>query len=339
MARIVVKPIPRKKFNVRVGGKLFKLTLNKRNYNASMPNHYPNTRVGLLENRVKTLEDNPPPTITLDDTVTQESTNGVKSSGIWAALQALLQSVTQALAKLFIPTKTSELENDSNFITSSSLTKANIEGLKDTDSSTFADTLIPALADPASYDPATVAYLTELFGELSDSVKESILRTWGRLQDITNKVAGLQDGVIWEEVFEHDITTFELSVDKDGKQLDERGILILVDGVVSSSLNNGTLRLNSIDSSTYWNSVNNGILNSALIYCNGVADNIFSGTIQCYRNNNNIIIQQFIGNSYIAGGSRTNFYTASLPVSQNITNIELFTLRWRAGSQIKIYRL
>ena len=60
------------------------------------------------------------------------------------------------------------------------------------DSPTFADTLIPALADPASYDPATVAYLTELFGELSDSVKESILRTWGRLQDVTNKVAGLQ---------------------------------------------------------------------------------------------------------------------------------------------------
>ena len=160
------------------------------------------------------------------------------------------------------------------------------------------------------------------------------------MQDITNKVAGLQDGVIWEEVFEHDITEFELSIDKDGKQLDERGVLILVDGVVSSSYNNGWLRLNSISSSTYWNSVTNSILNHALIYCNGVADNMFSGTIQCYRNNNNIIIQQLIGNSVsTTGAARTSAYTASLPLAQNITNIRLYGLLWRAGSQIKIYRL
>jgi len=160
------------------------------------------------------------------------------------------------------------------------------------------------------------------------------------MQQVTNKVAGLQDRVIWEEVFEHDITEFELSVDKDGKQLDERGVLILVDGVVSGGLNNGMLRLNSIHSLTYWNSVTNDLSTSATIYCNGATDNIFSGTIQCYKNNNSIIIQQFIGNSSSTTGSpRTNFYTASLPVSQNITNIELLALRWRAGSQIKIYRL
>ena len=145
-----------------------------------------------ISDRVKAIEDNLPPTIDIDSEVTETGTNPVEGKGIFAALQLLWQAVQQAFTDLFIPTKTSDLQNDSNFITSSSLTKANIKGLKDTDSPTFADTLIPALADPASYDPATVAYLTELFGELSDSVKESILRTWGRLQDITNKVAGLQ---------------------------------------------------------------------------------------------------------------------------------------------------
>lgn len=88
MSRIIIKPIPRKKFDARVNRNMVK---------GSLPNHYPNTRVGLLENRVKTLEDNPPPTITLDDTVTEGSPNGVKSSGIWAALLALLQSFQNLL--------------------------------------------------------------------------------------------------------------------------------------------------------------------------------------------------------------------------------------------------
>ena len=47
--------------------------------------------------RVKELEDNPPPTIDIDDQVTEASPNAVKSSGIWAALQALWESVAQAL--------------------------------------------------------------------------------------------------------------------------------------------------------------------------------------------------------------------------------------------------
>lgn len=108
-----------------------------------------------ISDRVKAIEDNLPPTIDIDSEVTETGTNPVEGKGIFAALQLLWQAVQQAFTDLFIPTKTSDLQNDSNFITSSSLTKANIEGLKDTDSPTFADTLIPALADPASYDPAT----------------------------------------------------------------------------------------------------------------------------------------------------------------------------------------
>ena len=47
--------------------------------------------------RVKKLEDNPPPTIDIDDTVTEESPNAVKSSGIWTFLAALWDSLMEAL--------------------------------------------------------------------------------------------------------------------------------------------------------------------------------------------------------------------------------------------------
>ena len=251
----------------------------------------------------------------LDDTVTEESSNAVKSGGIWTWVKGLFTTHTT--------------EANAHPATAISVDTSEFGGNLDETVNTVQK--LATAVDELEASPV----ITEPLTPSNDAVAVG-----DGFQKIGEKVAGLQDGVIWEEVFEHDITTFELSVDKDGKQLDERGVLILVDGVVSSTINSGTLRLNSIVSSTYWNSVTNGIIDSAIIYCNGVADNIFSGTIQCYKNNNNVIIQQFIGNSIsTTGGPRTSFYTASLPVSQNITNISLFALRWRAGSKIKIYRL
>lgn len=171
------------------------------------------------------------------------------------------QSLANAVDALEIPlvddtvTKTSDLQNDSNFITSSSLTKANIEGLKDTDSPTFADTLIPALADPASYDPATVAYLTELFGELSDSVKESILRTWGRLQDITNKVAGLQESTNNE-------TTHKSSAISHGLGSVEDRLDNITDGVITKDANDDILSMMTFGETTVFNRDVNGDIES-----------------------------------------------------------------------------
>jgi hypothetical protein len=48
----------------------------------------------VIEQRLKTLEDNQ---ITLDNEVTEQSPNAVSSAGIWAALQALWESVMEAL--------------------------------------------------------------------------------------------------------------------------------------------------------------------------------------------------------------------------------------------------
>jgi len=60
MARLVIKPIPRKTFDARIAkGKSVRLLLQKPEAKACMPNHYPNARVSSLEDRVKTIEDNP----------------------------------------------------------------------------------------------------------------------------------------------------------------------------------------------------------------------------------------------------------------------------------------
>jgi|GEM_PF-4393881 len=167
MSRIIIKPIPRKKFDARVNRNMVK---------GSLPNHYPNTRVGLLENRVKTLEDNPPPTITLDDTVTEGSPNGVKSSGIWAALLALLQSFQNLLGL--------HVNADNNAHPATAIT---------VDETPVAD-----------FTPAVQG---------------------NNLQQVTNKVAGLQD-LTYRKLYEIELTDpiafIDITKDLDGNDLDLR---------------------------------------------------------------------------------------------------------------------
>jgi hypothetical protein len=108
-----VAPIDPESFYGRVGWTAF-LTVKENMVYDPLDTPWPDpggqSPRSVIEQRLKTLEDNQ---ITLDNEVTEQSQNAVKSSGIWAALQALWESVAQAFATL----KTSQIENDSEFIT------------------------------------------------------------------------------------------------------------------------------------------------------------------------------------------------------------------------------
>lgn len=131
------------------------------------------TDIKSVENRVKELEDNPSiPTIKVDDEVTEQGTNPVSGRGIWAALSSL--------AEWFSGLFSSHVEAET-----SAHPRSAIVGLTQSDAPAFEDISISALSNPASYDAATLAYLTELFGGLSDSVKENILRSWETLATLS----------------------------------------------------------------------------------------------------------------------------------------------------------
>jgi hypothetical protein len=147
--------------------------------------------------------------------------------------------------EVVIPANTSDLNNDSGFITDSSLTKENIVGLKLADSPEFADTQITPLAVEATYTPTVWSYLVGLFTTVPKSVKSHIVKIWERL-------GLLEDTYILKYVVPVDTTAINLTADRYGNALNLTDITIIAD-IQYTGPSGMNLRINNIDGELYRN--------------------------------------------------------------------------------------
>jgi hypothetical protein len=121
--------------------------------------------------------------------------------------------------EVVIPANTSDLNNDSGFITDSSLTKENIVGLKLADSPEFADTQITPLAVEATYTPTVWSYLVGLFTTVPKSALQHLIKLWGVVNDLADRVGLLEDKIIAEITITEDVAQVTITVDKNGNPI------------------------------------------------------------------------------------------------------------------------
>lgn len=100
--------------------------------------------------------------------------------------------------EIAIPTNTSDLNNDSDFITSSVLTKENIVGLELDSTPEFADTLITGLKSDAGSGGEVPATLYNWFKSVYSSLVDSSVKSWivgivTILKDLADRVVVIED--------------------------------------------------------------------------------------------------------------------------------------------------
>lgn len=154
--------------------------------------------------------------------------------------------------EVVIPANTSDLNNDSGFITDSSLTKENIVGLKLADSPEFADTQITSLATEATYTPTVWTYLVSIFTTVPKSVKAHLVKIWGNINDMVTRVGVLEDQYILKYVVPVDTTAINLTTDRYGNALNLTDITIIAD-IQYTGPSGMHLRINNIDGELYRN--------------------------------------------------------------------------------------
>ena len=151
--------------------------------------------------------------------------------------------------EVVVPTNTSDLNNDSGFITDSSLTKENIVGLKIDSTPEFADTQITPLAVEATYTPTVWSYLVGLFNTVPKSVKEHIVKIWGELSK--------KGELIVDITLQSNVSEVNISVDMFGNQLNLSGdfqMILDLEYITSGGAaaeRNPYIQFNGITSSAY----------------------------------------------------------------------------------------
>ena len=141
-------------------------------------------------------------------------------------------AIDAKISEIEIPTKTSDLTNDSGFISTETdpvynsekstlalktdLIKESLTGLTLADSPEFADTQITPLATEATYTPTVWSYLVNLFTTVPKSVKEHIVKIWGVVNNLAVRIGLLEDKYILKYVVPVDTTAINLTTDRYG---------------------------------------------------------------------------------------------------------------------------
>ena len=234
--------------------------------------------------------------------------------------------------EVVIPVNTSDLNNDSGFITDSSLTKENIVGLKIADSPEFSDTQITSLAAEATYTPTVWAYLVSLFTSVPKSVKEHIVKIWERLQLI-------EDNVVLDYTAENAITSLTLTQDKNGNALNLVDFDVIVYGENVDSFNNALLTVNNNTTLICYNGVLQATRTEFFIYLRGQLNKKFEGQLIFRKIGCLYAFHQITNDTTVAGVSRSNNYGGSITSNiGNITRLDFTSINWKAGTRIKIIR-
>ena len=146
-----------------------------------------------------------------------------------------------------IPSKTSELENDSGFIDESALTKENIDGLTEADSPEFADAQITTLATEATYTAAVWTYLLGLFTTVPKSVFQHIVKGWTVMQNLAARVYLLEHNLIYSITLTENVSSLVINLPSP-----EYDVEIEVDYTWDSdAATSATLRVNGVSGSHY----------------------------------------------------------------------------------------
>ena len=227
-----------------------------------------------------------------------------------------------------VPTKTSDLTNDSGFITEETdpvysfekstlalktdLTKESLTGLKITDNPEFADELITGLKSDANGGDISAEIYTWFKGVYSSLVDGSVI-SWikglvNQVKLLTNRVGLLENNYILKYVAPIDTTEINLNIDRYGNAFnfvegDVLDIYLRVLPFVGLGSNRVNLQINNITSNDYiWASI---ILPSFA----------FAGSVY-YGHSGRMSL--WIDNGYVAGElSGEMFVTASTYATQN----------------------
>lgn len=231
-----------------------------------------------------------------------------------------------------IPTKTSDLTNDSGYIRSSSLTKENITGLKTTDSPEFTDVTMPAIApvdDTGGQFPnALWSWIESIFPSVvKKSVLSSLLGLWTYLKSLAERVGLLEDKYILKYVVPSDSTSIALTTDKYGNAFnfvegDEITFIIRVDNFIDGGNNRVQLRINGISASVYamLSAMQNSLLLAGTTYCGHYSEVKF--TIY----NNEIIGRIAVNYKNTSGTYNGNSTYSFATVGLNVSSISTFNL-------------
>lgn len=235
--------------------------------------------------------------------------------------------------EVVIPANTSDLNNDSGFITDSSLTKENIVGLKFADSPEFADTQITPLAVESTYTSTVWSYLVELFTNVPKSVKEHIVKGWTVIENLKSRVTFLENNLIASITLTESVASLEIQLPTPEQDIEvEVDCTTDIDGVGSA------LRVNDAGVNEYVT----GTSQTQNAFNSYVARHSAKGTYRFTLINGYVFltttIQQIFGNiSTQTPASRTvNGY---IKTPQSGINKITFAHQINAGSVIKVRRV
>jgi hypothetical protein len=96
---------------------------------------------------------------------------------------------------------------------------SDISGLTLADSPEFADTQITPLAVEATYTPTVWSYLVGLFTTVPKSALQHLIKLWGVVNDLADRVGLLEDKIIAEITITEDVAQVTITVDKNGNPI------------------------------------------------------------------------------------------------------------------------
>lgn len=97
--------------------------------------------------------------------------------------------------------------------------KESITGLTILDSPEFADTQITPLSVEATYTPTVWSYLVGLFTTVPKSALQHLIKLWGVVNDLDNRVGLLEDKIIAEITITENVAQVTITVDKNGNPI------------------------------------------------------------------------------------------------------------------------